>query len=117
MLTRGYVRVEGDPTDPESGVDSGFKIYANMCRDKDMLSIIVTGSDNQFTITALFDNHPVQGVNPGGGTLLFREDQGQVVLVRTAARLYAAVDAGGLRRRCHRYHDHRHGEKGDCRLL
>ena len=52
----GVVRVEGDPTDPESGVDSGFKIYANMCRDKDMLSIIVTGSDNQFTITALFDN-------------------------------------------------------------
>ena len=52
----GVVRVEGDPTDPENGVDSGFKIYANMCRDKDMLSIIVTGSDNQFTITALFDN-------------------------------------------------------------
>ena len=52
----GIVRVEGDPTDPESGVDSGFKIYANMRRGKDMLSIIVTGSDDQFTITALFDN-------------------------------------------------------------
>ncbi|NBI10058.1 N-acetyl-gamma-glutamyl-phosphate reductase [Colidextribacter sp. OB.20] len=52
----GIVRVEGDPTDPESGVDSGFKIYANMWRGKDMLSIIVTGNDNQFTITALFDN-------------------------------------------------------------
>lgn len=52
----GIVRVEGDPTDPEMGIDSGFKIYADMWRDKDTLSIIVTGNDEQFTVTALFDN-------------------------------------------------------------
>lgn len=50
------VRVEGDPTDPESGVDSGFKIYANQWRGKDSLSLLVTGNDEQFTVTALFDN-------------------------------------------------------------
>ena len=52
----GIVRVEGDPTDPETGIDSGFKIYANMWQGKDNLSIIVTGNDEQFTVTALFDN-------------------------------------------------------------
>ncbi|MDE7170742.1 MAG: N-acetyl-gamma-glutamyl-phosphate reductase [Oscillospiraceae bacterium] len=52
----GIVRVEGDPTDPETGIDSGFKIYANMWRGKDTLSMIVAGRDEQFTITALFDN-------------------------------------------------------------
>ncbi len=52
----GALRVEMDPTDPESGVDSGFKIYANMLRGKDTLSLIVTGNDGQFTVTALFDN-------------------------------------------------------------
>jgi len=52
----GVIRVEMDPTDPESGVDSGFKIYANTWRGKDTLSIILAGNDGQFTITALFDN-------------------------------------------------------------
>lgn len=52
----GVVRVEGDPTDPDSGMDSGFKIYANMLRGKDTLSLIVAGNDQQFTVTALFDN-------------------------------------------------------------
>ena len=52
----GIVRVEMDPTDPESGVDSGFKIYANMLRGKDALSLIVAGNDERFTVTALFDN-------------------------------------------------------------
>lgn len=52
----GIVRVEGDPTDPETGIDSGFKIYANAWRGKDTLSLIVAGSDEQFTVTALFDN-------------------------------------------------------------
>ena len=45
-----------DPTDPESGVDAGFKIYANQWRGKDSLSLLVTGNDQRFTITALFDN-------------------------------------------------------------
>ena len=52
----GTVRVEGDPTDPESGVDAGFKVYANMLRGKDILSLLVCGSDERFTVTALFDN-------------------------------------------------------------
>ena len=39
--------------------------------------------------------HPVHGIGGGGGALLLRQDQGQVVLVRAAARLHAAVDAGG----------------------
>ncbi|MDE6881476.1 MAG: N-acetyl-gamma-glutamyl-phosphate reductase, partial [Oscillospiraceae bacterium] len=52
----GIVRVEMDPTDPESGVDSGFKIYSNMLRGKDFLSLIIAGNDERFTITALFDN-------------------------------------------------------------
>jgi len=52
----GVVRVEMDPTDPDSGVDSGFKIYADLWRGKDTLSIVLAGNDEQFTITALFDN-------------------------------------------------------------
>ncbi len=52
----GIVRVEGDPTDPETGIDSGFKIYANQWRGKDTLSLILAGNDEQFTVTALFDN-------------------------------------------------------------
>ena len=48
--------MEMDPTDPESGVDSGFKIYADMLQGKDDLSIVLTGNDEQFTVTALFDN-------------------------------------------------------------
>ncbi len=52
----GVVRVEGDPTDPESGVDSGFKIYAGQWRGKDSLSLLLAGNDEQFTVTALFDN-------------------------------------------------------------
>jgi len=52
----GVVRVEMDPTGPESGVDSGFKIYADLWRGKDTLSIILAGNDERFTVTALFDN-------------------------------------------------------------
>ena len=52
----GVVRVEGDPTDPESGVDSGFTIYAGQWRGKDSLSLLLAGNDEQFTVTALFDN-------------------------------------------------------------
>ncbi|MDE7244550.1 MAG: N-acetyl-gamma-glutamyl-phosphate reductase [Oscillospiraceae bacterium] len=52
----GLVHVEGDPTDPASGVDSGFKIYSGMWQGKDTLSILLAGNDQQFTITSLFDN-------------------------------------------------------------
>ena len=48
--------METDPSDPESGVDSGFKIYAGQRRGMDRLSLLVTGNDERFTITALFDN-------------------------------------------------------------
>ena len=50
------VRVEQDPADPESGVDSSFKIYANMLGGKDSLSLLVNGNDERITVTALFDN-------------------------------------------------------------
>ena len=53
---KGVVQVEGDPTDPETGIDSGFKIYANQWRGKDTLALIIAGNDGQVTITALFDN-------------------------------------------------------------
>ena len=52
----GVVRVEADPTDPESGMDSGFKIYAGAWQGRDTLSLIAAGNDRQFTLTALFDN-------------------------------------------------------------
>ncbi len=52
----GAVRVAGDPTDAETGIDNGFKIYANQWSSRDTLSLIVTGNDGQFTVTALFDN-------------------------------------------------------------
>ncbi|MCM1148940.1 MAG: N-acetyl-gamma-glutamyl-phosphate reductase [Butyricicoccus sp.] len=53
---KGVVRVEGDPTDPASGADSGFKLYANMNSGRDSLSLIAAGNDERFTVTALFDN-------------------------------------------------------------
>ena len=40
--------------------------------------------------------HPVHGVHSGGGALLVRQNQRQVVLGGAAALLHAAVDAGGL---------------------
>ena len=52
----GAVRVEGDPTDPQSGLDAGFKIYASLWQGRDSLSLIAAGNDSRFTITALFDN-------------------------------------------------------------
>lgn len=52
----GTVRVEWDPTDPESGIDSGFKIYANQWMGKDSLSLLAAGNDERYTVTALFDN-------------------------------------------------------------
>lgn len=52
----GIVRVERDPTDSESGVDAGFKIYANRRQGRDSLSLLLAGNDGQFTVTALFDN-------------------------------------------------------------
>ena len=55
-LGKGIVRVEGDPEDPETGIDSSFKIYANQRRGRDSLTLIAAGNDRRFTVTALFDN-------------------------------------------------------------
>ena len=44
--------------------------------------------------------HPVEGIGGSGGTLLLREDQGEVVFIRAAAGLDAAVDAGGHEALC-----------------
>ena len=50
------VWVAGDPTDPEGGIEASSKFYGNAMAGKDTLSILVAGNDEQFTITALFDN-------------------------------------------------------------
>lgn len=52
----GVVHVGADPSDPESGVDSAFKIYANTLSGRDSLSLLMCGNDERFTVTALFDN-------------------------------------------------------------
>ena len=53
---RRLVYVAGDPTDPEGGVEAGAKLYGNAKAGQDDLVLIVAGSDEAFTVTALFDN-------------------------------------------------------------
>jgi len=50
------VWVAGDPTDEEGGIEASSKFYGNAMAGKDTLTLIVAGNDEQFTITALFDN-------------------------------------------------------------
>jgi len=50
------VWVAGDPTDEEGGTDSSSKFYGNQMAGKSGLALMVAGNDEQFTITALFDN-------------------------------------------------------------
>ena len=50
------VWVAGDPADPEGGIEPSFKFYGNQLAGKDSLVLFVAGNDEQFTITALFDN-------------------------------------------------------------
>ena len=50
------VWVAGDPTDEEGGVSASSKFYGNQMAGKDGLCLFVAGNDQQFTVTALFDN-------------------------------------------------------------
>ncbi|WP_298031176.1 N-acetyl-gamma-glutamyl-phosphate reductase [uncultured Dysosmobacter sp.] len=50
------VRVAGDPTDEEGGIEASSKLYGAAKAGTDSLSLFVAGNDRQFTITALFDN-------------------------------------------------------------
>ena len=46
----------GDPTSEEGGIEPDSKFYGGAVAGKDTLSLFVTGNDERFTITALFDN-------------------------------------------------------------
>ena len=50
------VWVAGDPTDEEGGIEPSSKFYGNQMAGKDTLALLLAGNDEQFTITALFDN-------------------------------------------------------------
>ena len=50
------VWVAGDPTDEEGGIEPSSKFYGNQMAGRDTLALILAGNDEQFTITALFDN-------------------------------------------------------------
>lgn len=50
------VRVAGDPTDGEGGIEADSKLYGAAKAGTDSLSLIMAGNDRQFTVTALFDN-------------------------------------------------------------
>ena len=50
------VYVAGDPTDEEGGIEPSSKLYGNAKAGSNDLTLVVAGNDEQFTITALFDN-------------------------------------------------------------
>ena len=50
------VYVAGDPTDEEGGIEPNSKLYGNAKAGSNDLTLVVAGNDEQFTITALFDN-------------------------------------------------------------
>ena len=50
------VWVAGDPTDEEGGIEPSSKFYGNQMAGRDGMALIVAGNDEQFTVTALFDN-------------------------------------------------------------
>ena len=50
------VRVAGDPTDEEGGIEADSKFYGAQMEDHDDLVLLIAGNDGRFTVTALFDN-------------------------------------------------------------
>ncbi len=50
------VYVAGDPTDEEGGIEPNSKLYGNAKAGSNDLTLVMAGNDEQFTITALFDN-------------------------------------------------------------
>ncbi len=53
---RRVVYAAGDPTDPEGGTAASSKFYGAAMAGRDSLALLVAGNDEQFTVTALFDN-------------------------------------------------------------
>ena len=53
---RTLVRVAGDPTDEEGGIEPDSKFYGAQMAGHDDLVLILAGNDERFTVTALFDN-------------------------------------------------------------
>lgn len=76
------VRVAGNPTDEEGGIEPDSKFYGAQMAGHDDLVLILAGNDDRFTVTALFDNlgkgasgAAVQNMNLMLG---FREDAGLI---------------------------------------
>lgn len=53
---RRLVWVSGNPGDEEGGVEAASKLYGSAMAGRDALSLVLAGNDEQFTVTALFDN-------------------------------------------------------------
>ncbi len=53
---KSLVWVAGDPTDEEGGIEASSKFYGSAMAGKNSLTLLVAGNDEQFTITAQFDN-------------------------------------------------------------
>ncbi len=53
---KSIVWVAGDPTDEEGGIEASSKFYGSAMAGKNGLALLVAGNDEQFTITAQFDN-------------------------------------------------------------
>ena len=76
------VRVAGNPTDEEGGIEPDSKFYGAQMAGHDDLVLFLAGNDKRFTVTALFDNlgkgasgAAVQNMNLMLG---FKEDAGLV---------------------------------------
>lgn len=53
---QALVKVAGDPTDEEGGIEPGSKLYGAQMAGHDGLVLVLAGNDERFTVTALFDN-------------------------------------------------------------
>ena len=53
---RVLVRVAGNPTDEEGGIEPASKFYGAQMEGHDDLVLVLAGNDERFTVTALFDN-------------------------------------------------------------
>ncbi len=50
------VRVAGDPTDPEGGIEPSSKFYGGQMAGRDDMTLFLAGNDERFIVTAVFDN-------------------------------------------------------------
>ena len=54
--SQALIKVAGDPTDEEGGIEPDSKFYGAQMEKHDDLVLILAGNDKRFTVTALFDN-------------------------------------------------------------